>query len=140
MAQGFAKISPPVTKSDIGLGNVDNTSDLNKPISTDTQDALDLKQPLATVLTNTTASFTTTLETKLNGIEAGAEVNAVDSVNGQTGTVILDATDVGAQETLVSGTNIKTVGGTSILGSGDIPISGGGLTPLQTFSFISIRM
>jgi len=32
-----------VTKSQVGLGNVDNTSDLNKPISTATQAALDLK-------------------------------------------------------------------------------------------------
>jgi hypothetical protein len=31
------------TKADVGLGNVDNTSDLNKPISTATQSALDLK-------------------------------------------------------------------------------------------------
>ena len=33
-----------LTKSDVGLGNVDNTSDLNKPISTATQTALDTKQ------------------------------------------------------------------------------------------------
>lgn len=33
-----------LSKSDIGLGNVDNTSDLNKPISTATQNALDLKE------------------------------------------------------------------------------------------------
>lgn len=32
-----------VTKSDVGLGNVDNTSDANKPISTATQTALDGK-------------------------------------------------------------------------------------------------
>lgn len=32
------------SKSDIGLGNVDNTSDLNKPIATATQAELDLKQ------------------------------------------------------------------------------------------------
>lgn len=32
-----------VAKSDIGLGNVDNTSDANKPISTATQTALNLK-------------------------------------------------------------------------------------------------
>ena len=31
------------TKSDVGLGNVDNTSDIDKPISTDTQTALDSK-------------------------------------------------------------------------------------------------
>lgn len=35
--------SPNQVKSDIGLGNVDNTSDLNKPISSATQSALDLK-------------------------------------------------------------------------------------------------
>ena len=32
----------------------------------------------------------------------------------------------GKQDTLVSGTNIKTVNGNSLLGSGDITISGGG--------------
>lgn len=32
-----------ITRENIGLGNVDNTSDLEKPISTATQDALDLK-------------------------------------------------------------------------------------------------
>ena len=32
-----------VTKSHVGLGNVDNTSDANKPVSTATQTALDLK-------------------------------------------------------------------------------------------------
>ena len=37
-----------LTKSDIGLGNVDDTSDLNKPISTATQSALDLKLGLNT--------------------------------------------------------------------------------------------
>ncbi len=36
-----------ITKAMIGLGNVDNTSDLNKPISTATQTALDLKEALA---------------------------------------------------------------------------------------------
>lgn len=33
-----------ITKSDVGLANVDNTSDANKPISTATQTALDAKQ------------------------------------------------------------------------------------------------
>lgn len=55
------------TKEILSLENVDNTSDLNKPISTATQTALDSKQP-----------------------------------------------------TLVSGTNIKTINGNSLLGSGDI--------------------
>ena len=36
-----------ITKTDIDLGNVDNTSDIEKPISTATQTALNLKAPLA---------------------------------------------------------------------------------------------
>src|SRR3569833_3031972 len=42
-----------------GLENVDNTSDLNKPISTATQAALDAKQPLDTALTTIAALSTT---------------------------------------------------------------------------------
>ena len=38
--------------------------------------------------------FTATEQSKLSGIEAGAEVNTVDSVNGQTGAVVLDADDI----------------------------------------------
>ncbi len=56
---------------------------------TDLQSALDDKaptshnhtgtyQPAAAVLTNTTASFTTALETKLNGIATGATANSSD--------------------------------------------------------------
>ena len=39
-----------VTKRQVGLGNVDNTSDANKPISTATQSALDEKQDIITDL------------------------------------------------------------------------------------------
>jgi hypothetical protein len=56
-------------KSAVGLSNVDNTSDANKPVSTVTQTALNLKQ-----------------------------------------------------DTLVSGTSIKTINSTSLLGSGNISI------------------
>lgn len=52
---------------------------------------------------------------------------AVESVNGQTGAVVLDAEDVGAQETLVSGTNIKTINGESVLGDGNLTINAGGI-------------
>ncbi len=56
-----------LTKSDVGLSNVDNTSDVNKPVSTATQTALNAKQ-----------------------------------------------------DTLVSGTNIKTVFNQSVVGAGNI--------------------
>ncbi len=58
-------------------------------------DALANKQPLATVLTNTTASFTSSLLSKLNGIEPGAQVNTVTSVAGRTGAVSVNKEDVG---------------------------------------------
>lgn len=38
-----------ITKANIGLGNVENTSDANKPISTATQTALDLKADLTDI-------------------------------------------------------------------------------------------
>ena len=68
-----------LVKGDVGLGNVDNTADVDKPVSTATQSALNAKQ-----------------------------------------------------DTLVSGTNIKTVNDNSLLGSGNIEISSsvawGGIT------------
>ena len=42
-----------VTKAQVGLGNVDNTSDANKPVSTATQGALDLKADKSTTYTKT---------------------------------------------------------------------------------------
>ncbi len=57
-----------VSKADVGLGNVDNTSDLNKPISTATQTALDSKVDNSRVLTDVplNAEFTDTITT-ING-------------------------------------------------------------------------
>lgn len=52
-----------LTKSDVGLSNVDNTSDANKPISTATQTALNLKSNLTTtprILLNNNPSISTT--------------------------------------------------------------------------------
>ena len=46
----------------------------------------------------------------------------------------LVTTVAGKQDTLVSGTNIKTINGASLLGAGDIAIAGGGSLPVvQTF-------
>lgn len=38
-----------VTKAQVGLGNADNTSDMDKPISTAQQEALELKESIANV-------------------------------------------------------------------------------------------
>jgi len=46
-ASGTIALTSDITKDAVGLGNVNNTSDTNKPISTATQNALDLKAPIA---------------------------------------------------------------------------------------------
>lgn len=119
-----------VTASDItNLGNLSGTNtgdqDLSSYLTSAT--ASSTYQPLATVLTNTTASFTTTLETKLNGIAAGAEVNLVDSVNSQTGAVVLDADDIDDTSTankFVTAANLTVLGNTSGTNTGDQDLSG----------------
>lgn len=65
------------TKAQVGLSNVDNTSDINKPISTATQDALDDK---AALIHSHVISDVTSLQTALDGKEtAGAASAAVSA-------------------------------------------------------------
>lgn len=66
---------PSYTKSEVGLGNVDNTSDVDKPISTATQSALDDKVDKVSGKGLSENDFTDTLKDKLDGIASGAEVN-----------------------------------------------------------------
>lgn len=128
-----------LAKADVGLGNVDNTSDANKPVSTaqatadsavqafaiqranhtgvqaistvtGLQTALDGKQPLATVLTNTTASFTTAQETKLAGIATGATANSSDA------TLLNRANHTGTQTASTISDFAATTRGTAITG------------------------
>jgi hypothetical protein len=119
-----------LVKGDVGLGNVDNTSDLNKPISTATQTALDGKQPIATVLTNTTASFTTAQETKLAGIATGAEVNVNADWNAVSGDAqilnkpTISGTNTGDQTSIVGITGTLTEFNTALTGA-DFATGGG---------------
>ena len=75
-----------VTKAQVGLGDVDNTSDLNKPISTATQLALDKKVDKVTGKGLSTNDYTTDEKTKLSGIEAEANKTIVDSTLSNTST------------------------------------------------------
>jgi len=64
-----------VTKSMVGLANVDNTSDANKPVSTAAQTALDLKAPLASpALTGTPTAPTATAGTNTTQVATTAFV------------------------------------------------------------------
>ena len=85
-----------LVKGDVGLANVDNTSDLNKPVSTAQQTALNLKAnlaspeltgtptaPTATAGTNTTQLATTAFVTAAVGGKANtAHTHAIADVSG----------------------------------------------------------
>jgi len=97
----------------VGLGNVDNTSDANKPVSTATQAALDLKADLSSptftgtvVLPNTTSvgtvssteigyldgvtsSIQTQIDTKAASTDVSAHTSATTSVHGISDTAQL---------------------------------------------------
>jgi hypothetical protein len=87
-----------ITKTDVGLANVDNTSDLNKPISTATQAALNAKQNTITnsdsITQGTTNLFLTTAErTKLTNTSG---TNTGDNAtNTQYSSLVSNATHTG---------------------------------------------
>ena len=58
-----------VTKTHVGLGNVDNTSDANKPVSTATQTALDAKANALVSIDPETASYTLVLSNREQMVE-----------------------------------------------------------------------
>lgn len=119
-----------LTKSQVGLANVDNTSDANKPVSSATQTALNLKANLASpTFTGTVGGITATMVGLGN-------VNNTSDANKPISTATQTALD-GKQATLISGTNIKTVNNTSLLGSGNIAIAGGEAFPIGSV-FISV--
>jgi len=101
-----------VTKTQVGLGNVDNTNDSDKPVSTAQQNALNLKANIAS------PTFTGTV----GGITA-AMVGAPTGTGTSTGNNTGDQDLSGKQNVLVSGTNIKTINGQSLLGGGDVALA-----------------
>ena len=82
-------------KADVGLPNVDNTSDANKPISSATLSALAGKVDVDGAKVLSDNNYTTTEKNKLAGIASGAQVNTVTSVASKTGAVSLVKADVG---------------------------------------------
>ena len=73
-----------ITKSDVGLANVDNTTDAGKPISTATQTALDLKAPLASPTFTGTVSGITKTMVGLGSVDNTTDANKPVSTATQT--------------------------------------------------------
>ena len=78
--------NPVLTKADIGLGNADNTSDLDKPISTATQAALDkLNEDLSRTITTHVENFNnphkvTKDQVGLGNVDNTADINKPVSI------------------------------------------------------------
>lgn len=77
-----------LTKADIGLGNVDNTSDADKPVSTAQQEALDLKLNTADYNQHYKGTFLT--EAALNAAHPTASVGDYAQVNEAGGTDVVN--------------------------------------------------
>ena len=228
-ANNLSDLSNIVTaKTNLFLENVDNTSDINKPISTATQTSLNLKANLLSpTFTGTVSGITATMVGAPNGSgnstgintgdnavntlysglvsnathtgdvtgattltiannvvsnaklaqmgantfkanNTGSTANAIDITVAQAKTLLaISNTDVSGlgtlstqsgtftsipqanitnltidlaskQTTLVSATNIKTINGNSLLGSGDLIISGGGSSNLNGLTDVII--
>jgi hypothetical protein len=73
-----------LVKGDVGLGNVDNTSDANKPISTATQTALDLKANLASPTFTGTVGGVSKGMVGLGNVDNTSDANKPVSTAGQT--------------------------------------------------------
>jgi hypothetical protein len=107
-----------LAKGDVGLGNVDNTSDANKPVSTATQTALDAKTNKLIVTNRQTASYTLVLgdADKLVEINNASANNLTVPLNSSvafaTGTQILLAQYGAGQTTIVatSGVTVRSNG------------------------------
>ena len=138
------KITLTQVKTSLALNNVDNTSDVNKPVSTATQTALDAKVTGNTAITGATKTKITYDAKGL--VTAGADATTADIADSLNKRYVTDAqlvvvgntsgTNTGdnatnsqysglaasKQDTLVSATNIKTINSTSLLGSGDVAV------------------
>lgn len=105
-----------VSKSDVGLGNVDNTSDLNKPVSTATQIAINngdaIKTDKLITANRQTASYTLVLgdADKLVEMNVATANNLTipqnSSVAFDIGTQIIIAQYGAGQTTIVADTNV----------------------------------
>lgn len=67
-----------VTKEQVGLGNVNNTSDKDKPVSDAVKELLDTKVDKIVGKGLSTNDYTSDEKSKLSGIESRAQVNRVD--------------------------------------------------------------
>lgn len=103
-ANSPALVTPTgIVKGDVGLGNVDNTTDAGKPVSTAQQTALDLKQNLDADLT-TIAGLTATTDSFLQSKASAWAARTIAQVKTDLGLI---GTNSGDQASIVGITGTK---------------------------------
>ena len=131
VAQTLTEEQKAQVRENIGVGGAGGNVDLSEyATKTELNAKQDVISDLATIRSNAALGATALQTETYKGTVTGVKINGTtkNPSNGvvDLGTVITSHQDIsGKQDKLVSGTNIKTINGTSILGSGNITIEGG---------------
>ena len=114
--------SGDISLANLGLDQVSNVADINKPISVDTQNLLATKQVNLVNQQNIKSIFGNTLLGAGDLSATMLNLDKVDNTSDVNKPISLAALTCfnQKQDALVSGQNIKTLFGTPILGNGDI--------------------
>ena len=102
-----------VTKAQVGLGNVDNTSDLDKPISTATQEAIDGKQDKILAGDNISISgniISAIVPTKTSQLTNDSDFITNNDINGKADKSYVDEKLSEKQNKIIAGANITISG------------------------------
>lgn len=158
------KTALTLVKGDVGLGNVDNTSDANKPVSTATQAALDLKVNLAVataahqLLAGTASGTVSALDvaaSRLVGRGAAGTVDDLDAaavkvilalVKGDVGLGLVDNTADSAKpvstatQTALDLKADKSLSQRTISGTTDTPVLGDAGTRMRTSNAAAVAI
>lgn len=118
-----------VTKTHVGLGNCDNTSDANKPVSTATQTALNAKADLSTMITALAAKQA---RIDSNGLLKGSGMGSVSAATAGTDYVTPAGVETLTNKTIAAGSN--TISGVTESISGHIE------APADKDYYIGIQM
>jgi hypothetical protein len=142
-ASTYAPIASPtftgtvsgITKTMVGLGNVDNTSDTNKPVSAATQTELDAKAPLASpTFTGTVVLPSTTSVGNVSATELGYLDGVTSAVQTQLDAKLASATAASTYAPIASPTFTGTVSGVtkSMVGLGNVDNTSDANKPVST--------
>ena len=135
-----------ITKSDVGLANVDNTTDANKPVSTATQTALDLKAPIASPTFTGTVSGVTKTHVGLGNVDNTSDANKPVSTATQTALDLKAPiaspalTGTPTAPTATAGTNTTQVATTAFVGTAVANLVGTASSTLDTLGEIATAL